>query len=67
MEIHGFMKVVILVFALLVPISIAFLVYRTLFSGLRSISTTEKPAESATETANPEQTQNKVADEKEAG
>ena len=37
MEIHGLMNVVILIFALAVPIAIATLVYRTLFSGLNSI------------------------------
>jgi hypothetical protein len=37
MEFAGVMKVLILVLVLAVPISIVFLVYRTLFSGLNSI------------------------------
>jgi len=42
MELHGFLKIIIMVFALIVPISIVFLVYRTLFSGLDSISSRKK-------------------------
>ncbi|HTN93197.1 MAG TPA: hypothetical protein VMJ33_01300 [Gallionella sp.] len=58
------MKVVILVFALLVPISIALLVYKTLFSGLRSITTTETPGKPTTDAEEPEQAQNGMPDER---
>ena len=64
MEIHGFMKVVILVFALLVPISIALLVYKTLFSGLRSIAATEPPDKPTTDAEKPQHNQNGMPDER---
>ena len=67
MEIHGFMKVVILFFALLVPIAIALLVYRTLFSGLRSIPTAETPDNPATDAEKPEQAQTGISDKRKTG
>jgi hypothetical protein len=69
MEIAGYLKVVIVLFALAIPISIAFLVYRTLFSGLNSISKTRRPLNTPEDAAEPEQAQveNKASTENEAG
>jgi hypothetical protein len=64
MEIHGFLKVIILVFVLIIPISIAYLVYRTLFSGLNSISSSKKTDITANNSKNPEQPQNQKQSEK---
>jgi hypothetical protein len=67
MEFAGYMKIVILVFALAIPISIAFLVYRTLFSGLNSISKTRRPLNMPEDAAEPEQAQSNKPTENEAG
>lgn len=58
MEFAGFMKIAILVFALLVPVVIVISVYKTLFSGLRSIPASKKQANAANDETMPEQTQN---------
>jgi hypothetical protein len=58
MELHGYLKSIILVFALIIPIAIAFLVYRTLFSGLDSISSSKKPDITPGNSEKPEQAQN---------
>jgi hypothetical protein len=66
MEMSGYLKVVIVFFALAVPISIAFMVWRTLFAGLNSISTTKR-GNSPEDTAEAEQLQadqNNSADSK---
>ncbi len=57
MEIAGYLKVMILFFALAIPISIAFLVYRTLFTGLNSISPSRRSTTIPGDAAEPEQTQ----------
>jgi hypothetical protein len=51
-----FFKIIIVFFALAVPISIAFMVWRTLFAGLHSISTTKR-GNSPEDTADAEQLQ----------
>ena len=58
MELHGFMKIIILVFALIVPITIVILVYRTLFSGLNSIPSSRNPDITPSNSEKPEQDQN---------
>jgi hypothetical protein len=60
-------EVIILIFALAIPISIVFLVYRTLFSGLNSISSSKRPAKIAEDAAAPEPAQNINSIENEAG
>ena len=65
MEMNGFLKVVILILALAIPLSIVFLVYRTLFSGLNSISSSKNHESVADDAAKQEQAQNRVRDEKE--
>ncbi len=65
MEIAGYLKVLILFFALAVPISIVFLVYRTLFSGLNSISKTSRGNPEAD--TGPDQAQNNKPTENEDG
>ena len=64
MELHGFLKIIILVFALMIPISIAFLVYRTLFSGLDSISSSKRTAITPNHQEQPEQAQNQESAKK---
>jgi Domain of unknown function (DUF4834) len=64
MEIHGFLKIIILVFVLVIPISIAYLVYRTLFSGLDSISSSKKTDITPDDSKNTEQSQNRKQSEK---
>lgn len=61
-----FFKVVIVLFALAVPISIAFMVWRTLFAGLNSISTTKRgnSPEDIAEAERLQAEQNKSADSK---
>jgi phosphotransferase system glucose/maltose/N-acetylglucosamine-specific IIC component len=64
MEDSLFFKIIIVFFALAVPIAIAFMVWRTLFAGLNSISTTKR-GNSPEDTAEAEQLQaeqNKSAD-----
>ncbi|MCG6933285.1 MAG: hypothetical protein LJE57_06565 [Gallionella sp.] len=64
MEDSLFFKVIIVFFALAVPISIAFMVWKTLFAGLNSISTTKR-GNSPEDTAEAERLQaeqNKSAD-----
>jgi len=67
MEIAGYLKIIIVLFALAVPISIVFLVYRTLFSGLNSISSSRRPANVTEDAAEPEQAQNNKSTENEVG
>ena len=64
MELPGFLKVLILIFALLVPISIVYLVYRTLFSGLNSISSSKKTDPKTNNSENSEQSQSHPQSEK---
>lgn len=64
MELHGFLKIIILVFALIVPISIAFLLYRTLFSGLNSISSSRNHDVTPNNPEKPEQAQNQQQTER---
>lgn len=68
MEFAGYLKVFILLFALAIPISIVFLVYRTLFSGLRSIPASRNPATTSADTGETEhiQDQNKESAENNA-
>ena len=61
-----YFKIIIVFFALAVPIAIAFMVWRTLFAGLNSISTTKR-GNSPEDTAEAEQLQaeqNQSADSK---
>ena len=58
MELHGFFKIAILIFALVIPIIVVLLAYRLVFSGLRSISSAEQPAGQGKDTASTEQAQN---------
>jgi hypothetical protein len=64
MELPGFLKAIILVFVLIIPISIAYLAYRTLFSGLNSISSSKNPDITPNNSENPEQSQNQKQSEK---
>lgn len=57
MEFAGLMKVVILVLVLAIPISIVFLVYRTLFTGLNSIKESRDADNSSDKNANQEHTE----------
>ena len=69
MEFAGYLKIIILIFALAIPISIVFLVYRTLFSGLRSIPSSRNPVTTSADTVETEhaQEQNRVSAENKAG
>ncbi|MGB7598643.1 MAG: hypothetical protein WBM09_13860 [Gallionella sp.] len=69
MEFAGYLKVFILLFALAIPISIVFLVYRTLFSGLRSIPSSRNPGNTSADTAEAEHAhdQKRESPGKEAG
>jgi len=66
MELHGFLKIIIILFALAVPIAIATLVYRTLFSGLNSIPSSRKSDIAASDAEKQEPVQNQKQAEKEA-
>jgi len=66
MEIHGYMKIIIIVFALAVPIAIATMVYKTLFSGLNSIPSSRKSDIAASDAEKQEPVQNQKQAEKEA-
>jgi hypothetical protein len=66
MELHGFLKIIIILFALAVPIAIATLVYRTLFSGLNSIPSSRKSDITASDAEKQEQIQNQKLAEKDA-
>jgi hypothetical protein len=66
MEIHGYMKIIIIIFALAVPIAIATMVYRTLFSGLNSIPSSRKTDIAASDAEKQESVQNQKQAEKEA-
>ena len=61
-----FFKVVIVIFALAVPISIAFMVWRTLFAGLNSISKVKRgnSPEDAAEAERLQAEQSRSADSK---
>jgi hypothetical protein len=66
MEIHGYMKIIIIIFALAVPIAIATMVYKTLFSGLNSIPSSRKSDIAASDAEKQEQIQNQKQVEKDA-
>lgn len=66
MELHGFLKIIIILFALAVPIAIATLVYRTLFSGLNSIPSSRRSDIAASDAERQEQIQNQKQVEKDA-
>jgi len=66
MHFAGLMKVVILVLVLAVPISIVFLVYRTLFTGLNSIVISRKRDNSSDENVNQEHIEGNKPSEKDA-
>lgn len=66
MELHGLMKAIILIFALAVPIAIATLVYRTLFSGLNSITSSKMSDVDAGDGEKQKQVRNPPQGEKEA-
>jgi hypothetical protein len=66
MELHGFLKIIIILFALAVPIAIATLVYRTLFSGLNSIPSSRRSDIAASDAEKQEQIQNQKQVEKDA-
>jgi hypothetical protein len=66
MELHGFLKIIIIVFALAVPIAIATLVYKTLFSGLNSIPSSRRSDIAASDAEKREQIQNQKQVEKDA-
>jgi hypothetical protein len=64
MESEGYFKAIILFLALAVPIAIVILVYRTLFSGLHSIS--KKPNTTSEGAENPVNNRNKQQSERES-
>jgi len=64
MENAGFLKIVILIFALAVPIAIVMAVYKTLFSGLRSISSSKDANSTQDDSANHEHVQDQKQSEK---
>ena len=63
MEFEGYFKAIILLLALAVPIAFVIIFYRTLFSGLNSIS--KKPPATSKDAENPENTQSKESSEQE--
>ena len=66
MEFAGLMKVAILVLVLAIPISIVFLVYRTLFTGLNSIKASRDADNSSAENASQEHTDENKSSAKDA-
>ena len=66
MEFAGYLKVVILILVLAVPISIVFLVYRTLFSGLNSIKASRNPDVASDANVNQEHAEDNKPSEKDA-
>jgi len=54
MEITGYLKVIIVFFAVAIPVTVVFLVYRIVFSGLNSIPSSRRAVNADEETANPE-------------
>jgi len=67
MEITGYLKVIIVCFAVAIPVTVVFLVYRIVFAGLNSIPTSRRAVNADEETANPENALDSKSAETEAG
>lgn len=54
MEITGYLKVIVIIFAVAIPISVVFLVYRIVFSGLDSVRSSRRAVNTDEETTDSE-------------
>lgn len=67
MEITGYLKVIIVCFAVAIPVTVVFLVYRIVFAGLNSIPASRRAVNADEETANPESALDSKSTEIEVG
>jgi len=67
MEITGYLKVIIVCFAVAIPVTVVFLVYRIVFAGLNSIPSSRRAVNADEETADPENALGSKPTEIEAG